>query len=50
MGEITKCSKCGKEMIISHQSKNQVLWKCPFCGHMTLVQNWNRDDVGRRKK
>ncbi|KKN54548.1 hypothetical protein LCGC14_0591400 [marine sediment metagenome] len=45
------CSRCGGKMMIAHRSKNQVLYKCkkPNCGHMTLVQEWDRDDVGRKE-
>lgn len=46
------CPKCGKEMKVSHRNKNQILWKCRKCGHMTLVQdlqrqNWDRNDTGK---
>jgi len=42
-----KCPKCGQEMVVASRNENQVLWKCrnPECGHMTLVQDWDRNDV-----
>ena len=43
-----KCPKCGKQMHIASQDKNLTLWKCEHCGHITLVQEFDRNDVGRR--
>lgn len=47
-----KCSRCGKDMIIAHRTDNQVLYKCrnSECGHMTLVQEMDRDIIRKERK
>ncbi len=45
-----KCPDCEKQMNIAEHKENRTLWKCSYCGHMTLVQDWDRDDVGGRAK
>lgn len=52
-----ECSRCGSEMLMVYQDKSRaqrapVLWKCKAdgCGHMTLIQEWDRDDVADKEK
>ena len=46
------CSKCGSQMNVAHRGNNQVLYKCrdPNCGHMTLVQEFERNGVVHERK
>lgn len=41
------CPKCQLEMVIAYQEGNQVLYKCKGCGHMTLVQEFERNGKGQ---
>lgn len=36
-------------MSVVQQNKNQILYKCRVCGHMRLVQEIERNDVGHEK-
>jgi len=54
------CPKCKKPMRIVKQEGKMTLYKCPDCGHTTLIQenadivpkrqNWERDNYGKGAK
>jgi len=39
------CNKCGTPMRVATKTDKQVLWKCPICGQMELVQVIERNEV-----
>jgi len=51
------CPSCEKKgikspMRVTYKDQHIVLWKCPMCGHLTMIQNsgakrqdWGRDEV-----
>jgi len=48
--ESIKCIECKEGMIIIKKWDSSALWKCPKCGHLTLVdgskrQDWKRNEV-----
>jgi len=45
-----KCPECKKEMDIAKKWNSSTLYKCPNCGHLTLIngtkrQDWKRNEV-----
>lgn len=39
------CDACGAEMKVVSKADQQVLWKCPKCGDMKMVQVIKRNEV-----
>lgn len=50
MEEQVLCPNCKTPMNVVVRNKSLTEYKCKVCGHITIVQDIERNDVGGKKK